>query len=228
MPPVQYRYATVQGRRLFYREAGPAGAPAVVLLHGFPASSFMFRDLIPQLAGRYHVIAPDHLGFGLSDAPPTDEVATIAIERRFGAFLIDTFEKNGSTLLDWMPIATIADLTRRCQSAGVPVALAGSLGLGMSGCRAAASLGGYRSRRTLPRHRAGRSTKAASSRRTPRSSVRVRHPAFHYRFPMRGRRVSAARRTKARWSAADQASSPASTPSTLQNIQTAVENIPPS
>jgi len=45
----------------------------VVLLHGFPASSFMFRDLIPRLAGRYHVIAPDHLGFGLSDAPPADE-----------------------------------------------------------------------------------------------------------------------------------------------------------
>ena len=70
MPTVHYRYATVQGRRLFYREAGPAGAPAVVLLHGFPASSFMFRDLIPRLAGRYHVIAPDHLGFGLSGAPP--------------------------------------------------------------------------------------------------------------------------------------------------------------
>src|SRR6266566_1007789 len=73
MPTVHYRYATVQGRRLFYREAGPAGAPAVVLLHGFPASSFMFRDLIPRLADRYHVIAPDHLGFGLSDAPPAGE-----------------------------------------------------------------------------------------------------------------------------------------------------------
>ena len=51
----------------------PADAPAVVLLHGFPASSFMFRDLIPRLPGQYHVIAPDHLGFGLSDAPPADE-----------------------------------------------------------------------------------------------------------------------------------------------------------
>jgi pimeloyl-ACP methyl ester carboxylesterase len=57
MHAIHYRYATVQGQRLFYREAGPAGAPAVVLLHGFPASSFMFRDLIPRLAGRYHVIA---------------------------------------------------------------------------------------------------------------------------------------------------------------------------
>jgi pimeloyl-ACP methyl ester carboxylesterase len=73
MTTVHHRYATVRGRRLFYREAGPAEAPAVVLLHGFPASSFMFRGLIPLLADRYHVIAPDHLGFGLSDAPPAGE-----------------------------------------------------------------------------------------------------------------------------------------------------------
>lgn len=70
---VHHRYATIRGQRLFYREAGPADAPAVVLLHGFPSSSFMFRNLIPRLAGRYHVIAPDHLGFGLSDAPPASE-----------------------------------------------------------------------------------------------------------------------------------------------------------
>jgi pimeloyl-ACP methyl ester carboxylesterase len=73
MTTVHHRYATVNGRRLFYREAGPADAPTVVLLHGFPASSFMFRNLIPLLADRYHVIAPDHLGFGLSDAPPASE-----------------------------------------------------------------------------------------------------------------------------------------------------------
>jgi len=73
MTTVRHRYATVRGRRLFYREAGAAGAPTVVLLHGFPASSFMFRDLIPELGDRYHVIAPDHLGFGLSDAPPVAE-----------------------------------------------------------------------------------------------------------------------------------------------------------
>jgi pimeloyl-ACP methyl ester carboxylesterase len=73
MPTVHHRYATVHGRRLFYREAGLDGAPAVVLLHGFPTSSFMFRHLIPLLADQYHVIAPDHLGFGLSDAPPVEE-----------------------------------------------------------------------------------------------------------------------------------------------------------
>ena len=73
MTEIHHRYATVQGRRLFYREAGPADAPVIVLLHGFPTSSFMFRGLIPALAGRYKVIAPDHLGFGLSDAPSVDE-----------------------------------------------------------------------------------------------------------------------------------------------------------
>lgn len=72
MFPVHHHYATVDGHRVFYREAGPADAPAIVLLHGFPTSSFMFRDLIPRLAG-YRVIAPDHLGFGLSDAPPVSE-----------------------------------------------------------------------------------------------------------------------------------------------------------
>ncbi|HEY4004585.1 MAG TPA: alpha/beta hydrolase [Pseudonocardia sp.] len=73
MVSVHHRYRTVQGQRLFYREAGPTDAPAVVLLHGFPTSSFMFRELIPALADRHHVIAPDHLGFGLSDAPSVDE-----------------------------------------------------------------------------------------------------------------------------------------------------------
>ncbi len=71
--PVEYRYATVHGRRLFYREAGHHDAPAIVLLHGFPSSSFMFRELIPRLADRYHVIAPDHLSFGYSDAPSVAE-----------------------------------------------------------------------------------------------------------------------------------------------------------
>ncbi|MCV7279482.1 alpha/beta hydrolase [Mycolicibacterium flavescens] len=70
---VHHRYAEVHGRRLFYREAGHPDAPAVVLLHGYPTSSFMFRDLIPRLADCYRVIAPDHLGFGLSDAPSVDE-----------------------------------------------------------------------------------------------------------------------------------------------------------
>ena len=73
MTSVHHRYATVEGRKLFYREAGSPDAPALVLLHGFPTSSFMFRTVIPALARRYHVIAPDHLGFGHSDAPAVEE-----------------------------------------------------------------------------------------------------------------------------------------------------------
>jgi pimeloyl-ACP methyl ester carboxylesterase len=73
MPVVHHRYATIDGHQLFFREAGDPAAPALVLLHGFPTSSHMFRDLVPALADRYHVIAPDHLGFGLSDAPPVED-----------------------------------------------------------------------------------------------------------------------------------------------------------
>ncbi|MEB3070240.1 alpha/beta fold hydrolase [[Mycobacterium] vasticus] len=73
MTSVRHHYATVDGRRLFYREAGSADAPAIVLLHGFPTSSYMFRDLISRLADEYHVIAPDLLGFGYSDMPLVTE-----------------------------------------------------------------------------------------------------------------------------------------------------------
>jgi pimeloyl-ACP methyl ester carboxylesterase len=64
-----FQHATVKGLKLFYREAGSNTSPTIVLLHGFPSSSHMFRDLIPQLADNFHVIAPDYLGFGYSDAP---------------------------------------------------------------------------------------------------------------------------------------------------------------
>ncbi|TXS11603.1 alpha/beta fold hydrolase [Streptomyces sp. adm13(2018)] len=66
---VHHCTATVRGHEIAYREAGPADAPVLLLLHGFPTSSHMFRDLIPLLADRYRLIAPDHLGFGRSAAP---------------------------------------------------------------------------------------------------------------------------------------------------------------
>lgn len=76
-PPAQVSYRTIQidGVKIFYREAGPANAPAILLLHGFPASSFMFRDLINQLGSHFHVIAPDYPGFGYSEAPSTQNFA---------------------------------------------------------------------------------------------------------------------------------------------------------
>jgi pimeloyl-ACP methyl ester carboxylesterase len=67
--PLSFRTLEVAGVKIFYREAGNPQAPAVLLLHGFPSSSHMFRNLIPQLAGDYHVIVPDLPGFGFSDAP---------------------------------------------------------------------------------------------------------------------------------------------------------------
>ncbi|UFU01690.1 alpha/beta hydrolase [Ruania suaedae] len=70
-----HRFAEVDGHTIFYREAGSPQAPTLVLLHGYPTSSFMFRELIPRLAARFHVIAPDQLGFGLSDAPGVEEFA---------------------------------------------------------------------------------------------------------------------------------------------------------
>jgi pimeloyl-ACP methyl ester carboxylesterase len=66
---VRYRTVTVDGHRVFYRDAGEPTHPALLLLHGFPSSSHMFRNLIPLLADRYHIVAPDLPGFGFSDAP---------------------------------------------------------------------------------------------------------------------------------------------------------------
>jgi pimeloyl-ACP methyl ester carboxylesterase len=66
---ISYKHAIVDGTKIFYREAGNNQAPVIVLLHGFPTSSHMFRNLIPALARRYHVVAPDLPGFGFSDAP---------------------------------------------------------------------------------------------------------------------------------------------------------------
>lgn len=68
-----YRNVTIDGLNVFYREAGPSEAKTIVLLHGFPSSSHMFRDLMPKLSGRFHVIAPDYIGFGYSAQPGAGE-----------------------------------------------------------------------------------------------------------------------------------------------------------
>jgi pimeloyl-ACP methyl ester carboxylesterase len=72
MTPTRYRTVDLSGLDVFYREAGPSGAPAVLLLHGFPSSSRMWQPLIDQLADRYRMVAPDYPGFGHSDAPPAN------------------------------------------------------------------------------------------------------------------------------------------------------------
>jgi pimeloyl-ACP methyl ester carboxylesterase len=72
MTTITYKTVDVDGFNVFYREAGQPGAPKLLLLHGFPTSSHMFRDLIPLLADRFHIVAPDLPGFGRSDMPPRE------------------------------------------------------------------------------------------------------------------------------------------------------------
>ena len=72
MADIAYRTADVGGLTVFYREAGARDAPTLVLLHGFPSASHMFRELIPRLADRFHIVAPDLPGFGKSDMPARD------------------------------------------------------------------------------------------------------------------------------------------------------------
>lgn len=78
MTKISYRNTTVDGIKIAYREAGTQGAPKLLLLHGFPTSGHMFRDLIPLLADRYHIIAPDLPGFGQSDDPAVNSFDSIA------------------------------------------------------------------------------------------------------------------------------------------------------
>jgi pimeloyl-ACP methyl ester carboxylesterase len=88
MTAINYRAVDVDGLKVFYREAGTADAPALLLLHGFPSSSHMFRDLIPLLVDRFHIVAPDLPGFGQSGMPPRNRF-TYSFDRIAG--VIDRF-----------------------------------------------------------------------------------------------------------------------------------------
>jgi pimeloyl-ACP methyl ester carboxylesterase len=70
---ISYNYANIDGIKIFYREAGDPKKPTIVLLHGFPTSSHMFRDLIPLLSSRFHLVAPDYVGMGYSEAPSAEK-----------------------------------------------------------------------------------------------------------------------------------------------------------
>jgi pimeloyl-ACP methyl ester carboxylesterase len=91
MTAVKYRTADVDGLSIFYREAGAAEAPKLLLLHGFPSASHMFRDLIPLLSDRFHIVAPDLPGFGKSDAPSRGEPGGSSLTFERIAEAIDRF-----------------------------------------------------------------------------------------------------------------------------------------
>jgi pimeloyl-ACP methyl ester carboxylesterase len=104
MNAIAYRSVDVDGINIFYREAGKAGAPKLLLLHGFPSSSHMFRDLIPLLADRFHIVAPDLPGFGQSSDPRANNFDSIAdtIERfteiaGFDRFIVYVFDYGAPT-----------------------------------------------------------------------------------------------------------------------------------
>src|SRR5512147_208499 len=69
---MNYKYADIEGLKVFYREAGDPGNPPMVLLHGFPSSSHMYRNLMPALSDKFYLIAPDYPGFGNTDSPSPD------------------------------------------------------------------------------------------------------------------------------------------------------------
>jgi pimeloyl-ACP methyl ester carboxylesterase len=117
MLKVSFRKVAIDGLKIFYREAGSKDAPAILLLHGFPSASHMFRDLIPRLADRFHIIAPDLPGFGQSDMPDRgaftytfDNIARV-VERltevvgldRYAIYVFDYGAPTGFRLATWHP-----------------------------------------------------------------------------------------------------------------------------
>ncbi len=126
MVKTKFRRVNVDGLEIFYREAGPAGAPTLLLLHGFPSASHMFRNLIPELAGQFRIVAPDLPGFGQSEMPErakfayTFEKIARVIEKftdviglsKYALYVFDYGAPTGFRLAAWRPERITAIITQ--------------------------------------------------------------------------------------------------------------------
>ncbi len=110
IPQTSTRRVMAGGVKIFYRESGPADGPVILLLHGFPASSFQYRELIPRLADRYRVIAPDLPGFGFTEAPP-------------GRDYVYTFDSLAKTMLAFVDALGLMSFALYVFDYGAPVGL---------------------------------------------------------------------------------------------------------
>src|SRR5215468_8179223 len=112
MTTVTYRTTNVNGLKVFYRHAGPSDAPKLLLLHGYPSASHMFRDLIPHLADRFHVVAPDVLGFGQSDMPSRGGFTDAIGFDRYALYVFDYGAPTGFRLAVRRPERITAIITQ--------------------------------------------------------------------------------------------------------------------
>jgi hypothetical protein len=132
--PTLYKTIKVNGLDIFYREAGPTDAPAIILLHGFPTSSHMFRNLIPALSDKYHVIAPDYPGYGQSSMPRVSDFKytfdnlTDVVEgfiqkleiRRYSLYVMDYGAPVGFRIASGIRTRAIVDHSERQRLRGWP------------------------------------------------------------------------------------------------------------
>ncbi len=118
---VHFNTVDVDGLKVFYREAGDPGRPTVLLLHGFPSASHMFRDLIPELANSYHVVAPDMPGFGMTEQPARRPIVDSITRARDSESFSYTFENIAAVIERFTEVVGLTRFALYVFDYGAPV-----------------------------------------------------------------------------------------------------------